>query len=62
MTCLLLIHINYCIDEYRKVNLLTKHYPSQVEESYLDGVFNRTAQLKEKHRISTGVERIFRIG
>jgi len=53
--------INYRIDAERKSDLLMKHYPSQVEESYREGVLNRADQLKEKYGSNTGVERIYRL-
>ena len=53
--------INYCIDAERKSDLLMKHYPSQVEESYREGVLNRAKQLKQKFSSDTGVERIYRL-
>jgi hypothetical protein len=55
------IKVNYCIDEDRKSDLLMKHYPSQVEESYREGVLNRADQLKQKYGSDTGVERIYRL-
>ncbi len=55
------IKINYSIDEERKSNLVMKHYPSQVEESYREGILNRAAQLKQKYGTDTGVERLYQI-
>jgi hypothetical protein len=52
--------INYPIDAERKSQLLMKHYPSQVEESYREGVLNRAEQLKQKCDTDTGMERIYR--
>lgn len=53
--------INYRIDAKRKSDLLMKHYPSQVEESYREGILNRADQLKQKYGCDTGVERIYRL-
>ena len=53
--------INYRIDAERKSDLLMKHYPSQVEEIYREGVLNRADQLKQKYGTDTGVERIYRL-
>jgi hypothetical protein len=55
------IEINYPMDAKRKSDLLMKHYPSQVEESYREGVLNRAEQLKQKYGSDTGVERVYRI-
>ena len=53
--------INYRIDAERKSDLLMKHYPSQVEESYREGVLNRAAGLKQEYGTDTGVERLYRL-
>jgi len=55
------MEINYPIDAERKSDLLMKHYPSQVEESYREGVLNRAEQLRQKFASDTGVERIYRL-
>ena len=55
------IEINYPIDAERKSDLLMKHYPSQVEESYREGVLNRAEQLKQEYESDTGIERIYRL-
>ena len=55
-------HINYSIDEHRKINIVLKHYLSQIEDSYKEGVLKRAAQLKQKYGTDTGVERIYRLG
>jgi hypothetical protein len=55
------VKINYRIDAERKSDLLMKHYPSQVEESYREGILNRADQLKQKYGCDTGVERIYRL-
>ena len=55
------VKINYCINAERKSDLLMKHYPSQVEESYREGILNRADQLKQKYGCDTGVERIYRL-
>jgi hypothetical protein len=54
-------HINYSIDEYRKIKLIMKHYPTQFEDSYKEGVLKRAAQLKQKYGADTGVERLYHI-
>jgi len=51
--------INYQIDTDRKSDLLMKHYPSQVEESYREGVVNRAEQLEQKYGTGVGVERLY---
>jgi hypothetical protein len=53
--------IDYGINEERKANLVLEYYPTQVEESYREGILNRSAQLKHKYGTNTGVERIYRI-
>jgi len=53
--------INYQIDESRKADLIMKHYPSQVEDSYREGVLNRAEQLKGEYGTDTGVERMYRL-
>ena len=55
-------HINYSIDEHRKIKLIMKHYPTQFEDSYKEGVLKRADQLKQKFGTDTGVERIYQIG
>lgn len=55
------VKINYGINAERKSDLLMKHYPSQVEESYREGILNRADQLKQKYGCDTGVERIYRL-
>ena len=55
------VSINYSMDEKRKSDLVMKHYPSQVEESYREGVLNRSALLQEKYGTATGVERLYRL-
>lgn len=53
--------IDYLIDENRKIDLIWKHYPTQVEESYRTGVINRAIQLKQINKADSGVERVYRI-
>ena len=53
--------IDYFIDEINKASLVWKHYPSQVEESYREGILNRSHQLKTEHKSYVGVERIYRL-
>ena len=55
-----LISIDYMIDENRKTDLVMKHYPTQVEDSYRMGILNRSNELKKKNKCDTGVERIYR--
>ena len=54
-------NINYGINAVRKSDLLMKHYPSQVEESYREGLLNRAGQLQREYGIGWGVERIYRL-
>ncbi len=54
-------HINYTIDERRKINLVLKHYPTQIEDSYKEGVLKRAARLKQKYGTDTGVERMYKL-
>jgi hypothetical protein len=61
LNSLSLNEINYPIDAERKLELLMKHYPSQVEESYREGVLNRAEQLKQKYGSDTRIERIYRL-
>ena len=51
---------DYAIDAQRKIALITKHYPTQVEASYRRGVLGRAAQLKKLTGAGCGVERIYR--
>ncbi|MBR9997470.1 MAG: hypothetical protein KFF73_00800 [Cyclobacteriaceae bacterium] len=53
--------IDYPVDENRKVDVIWKHYPTQVEESYRQGILNRALQLKQFNHVDSGVERIYRI-
>ena len=53
--------VNYCIDDKRKAELVMKHYTSQVEESYREGVLRRSAQLQEELGADLGVERVYRM-
>lgn len=55
------VEINYCIDAERKADLMMRHYPSQVEESYREGVLNRARQLQQLLGSDTGLERIYRL-
>ncbi|PCJ60236.1 MAG: hypothetical protein COA79_08680 [Planctomycetota bacterium] len=52
---------DYEIDIDRKADLVMKHYPSQVEESYEKGVRNRSASLQKVLNINHNVERIYSI-
>ena len=52
--------IDYRIDENRKANLVWEYYQTQVEESYREGILNRSAQLNHEYGINTGVERVYR--
>ena len=51
---------DYAIDAERKMSLIWKHYPTQVEKSYRLGVVGRAEQLKQLHGARRGVERIYR--
>jgi len=53
--------IDYPIDEIKKANQVMNYYPSQVEESYREGIINRSIQLKEEHKSKTGIERMYRL-
>ena len=53
--------IDYSIDENRKADLVWEYYRTQVEESYREGILNRSAQLNQKYGTNTGVERIYRL-
>lgn len=53
--------IDYLIDENRKIDVIWKHYPTQVEESYREGIINRANQLKQARKATSGVERLYRI-
>lgn len=53
--------IDYPIDENHKVDLIWKHYPTQVEESYKRGILNRAGQLRRINMADSGVERIYRL-
>ena len=61
LNALPLIEINYPVDTERKSDLLMKHYPSQVEESYREGILNRAEQLRQEYGSDTGVECIYRL-
>jgi hypothetical protein len=52
---------DYLIDADRKADLIMKHYPSQVEESYREGVLNRAGQLQQENGSGSGVERMYRL-
>lgn len=53
--------IDYLIDESRKIELIWKNYPTQVEESYRTGVIRRAIHLKKINKAKSGVERMYRI-
>jgi hypothetical protein len=53
--------IDYPIDEIKKADQVMNYYPSQVEESYREGIINRSIQLKEEHKSKTGIERMYRL-
>jgi hypothetical protein len=55
------IEINYPVDIERKSGLLMKHYPSQVEESYREGILKRAEQLRLECGNDSGVERLYRL-
>jgi LmbE family N-acetylglucosaminyl deacetylase len=52
--------VDYPIDAERKSDLIMKHYPSQVEESYREGVLNRAESLRLEHGGNSGMERMYR--
>lgn len=53
--------IDYQVNILRKTDLLFKHYTSQVEESYREGVHKRAYQLKEQHHSDGEIERIYKV-
>jgi hypothetical protein len=53
--------LDYPIDVDTKIDLIWKHYPTQVEESYRQGLLNRALQLKELNNADSGMERIYRV-
>ena len=53
--------IDYLIDENKKVKFVWDYYPTQVEDSYRQGILNRSKQLKEEYGSNAGVERIYRL-
>lgn len=53
-----LVDINYEIDSDEIVRLAFKHYVSQVDDTYREGVLKRGGMLKEKHGHHTYVDRI----
>ena len=53
--------IDYSVDENRKADLVFEYYQTQVEESYREGILNRSAQLNQKYGIDKGVERVYRL-
>jgi hypothetical protein len=55
-----LVPLDYQINESRKVDLVMRFYPTQVEESYQTGILSRSSQLKEQYRSDQGIERIYR--
>jgi hypothetical protein len=52
--------LDYAIDAERKSELVMTSYPSQVEDSYREGMVERSRQLAELNGVSGGVERIWR--
>lgn len=57
-----LVPLDYPINEQRKVDLVMRFYPTQVEESYQTGILNRSSQLKEQYKSDKGMERMYRWG
>jgi hypothetical protein len=53
--------IHYPIDAARKADLLMKHYPSQVEESYREGILNRAGELQRGFGTQKGIECLYRL-
>ena len=52
--------LDYAIDLKTKVALVMKNYPSQVEESYKDGMVNRARRLGKENGVMDAVERMYR--
>jgi len=52
--------IDYSIDEKRKAKLVMEYYQTQVEESYREGILNRSTQLNQEYGTNTGMERVYR--
>lgn len=55
-----LLPLDYSINENRKADLVMRHYPTQVEESYRTGIIHRSSQLKDHYKSDKGVERMYR--
>ena len=55
------LSINYPVNILHKTDLLFKHYTSQVEESYGEGVHKRAYQLKEMFNCDLEIERIYKV-
>jgi len=53
--------LGYAIDIDRKLQLLSTHYVTQVEESYFDGMKNRVAQLQKEYNTTQAVEQMYRL-
>ena len=53
--------IDYQVNILYKTDLLFKHYTSQVEESYREGIHRRAYQLKEQLNSNSEIERIYRV-
>lgn len=55
-----LLPLDYPINAQRKAEIVREYYPTQVEESYMTGILNRSKQLMRENGCITGVERIYR--
>lgn len=55
------LQIDYQVDAAQKSDLVMRHYPSQVEESYREGVLIRAGQLQKENGAGTGMERMYRL-
>ncbi|OGJ90433.1 MAG: hypothetical protein A2268_02905 [Candidatus Raymondbacteria bacterium RifOxyA12_full_50_37] len=54
--------VDYAIDSGAKYRMIEKCYPTQVEESYRQGVLVRAQQLQEANGARMGLERMYRVG
>ena len=53
--------LGYAIDLPRKLELLSTHYVTQVEESYFVGMKNRATQLQKEYNTTQAVEQMYRL-
>ncbi len=54
-----LVPLDYEIDVTRKADLVMRHYPSQVEESYREGVWKRARELGRTSSEAGALERMY---